>query len=90
MKIKTKADIEKFIQRFDDFSQRDDTKLYLTVKDTKHDGTITIMKYDNNVFTYHRKNESFWDIKEQIIESKDLYKLIWKNRKSINKFLKAN
>jgi hypothetical protein len=46
------------------------------------------MKYPNGEFTYHRKNENYWDIKEIKMENDILMEIIWVFRKTINNLIK--
>jgi hypothetical protein len=81
--IRKKKDVFEFVNLFETFSEWDGTKYFFTFK--KDEGTVTLMKYDDETITYHRMNESFCDIKEIIIV--DVYEYLWKNRKYINKVL---
>lgn len=90
MIIKRRVDVENLIEKFEEFAEWDGTKSYLTINDTKQNGSITIMKYEEAQFTYYRKNDLFWYIREVEITTKELYKLIWNYRKSINEYFKVN
>lgn len=77
--IKRKRDIPKFLKNFVTFATWDGTKHYLTIDDT------TLMLYDDGSFTYYRKKERFWDLKEIELEPEELQEFLWDNRKEINK-----
>lgn len=85
MIIKSKADIKTFLISFSLLSEWDGSKFFFTVEDPNHPGTITYIQYPDGKTTFHRKNELFWDLKEQPIIERD----IWRNRRILNKHLKG-
>ncbi len=87
MIIKKKADVMHFLENFDYFTKTEGLKSYFAF-DWYHNGTITLIQYPNNSFSYHRKCDLFWDIKEISPELKELKKLVWENRKFVNKAIK--
>lgn len=92
MIIKRKEDAKRFLGRYMDLFEWDgSSKYYFAVKDTKREGSITLIKYpENGPFTVYRKNNKFWDLKENEINKDDLIKFVWGNRKEINKILRDN
>ncbi|MBT2733681.1 hypothetical protein [Bacillus sp. ISL-7] len=89
MVIKKKSDVEDFLSHFQAFSEWDGTKHYLTFEDTKNKGYLTLMSYPNEGFTFYRKNNSFWDMKEHPIHENEIIGFLWKHRKALNSYLKA-
>ncbi len=79
-KIRCKADIERLIEEFHNYADYDGTKHYLALDN----GSITIMRYDDDRLTMYRKFETFWDIREMEIKPGDL----WKYRKALNMAIK--
>jgi hypothetical protein len=86
MIIKKKLDVCLFLVHFTDFSHWDGEKHYMVIKDHERQGTITLMKYWPESFTYHRSNKLFCDIKELPLDTS----FIWNNRKGINKQIKEH
>lgn len=86
--IRSKKDIPRFIEIFEKFSNWDGNKYYLTLNTVNPAGTVTLMKYQDGTFSYHRKNEVFWDISEIEINNGELIQMFWDYRKYINKCLK--
>ena len=86
--IKKKADIMAFMNRFEEFSSRDGLKNFLTFNTKNPKGMLTIIKYPDGKFTYHRKNELYWDINEIQMSNEILPDIIWAFRKAINERLK--
>lgn len=82
--IKSKKDVIRFVNGFEEYAYWDGTKHYFTFK--KEEGIVTLMKYEDETITYHRMNVAFCDIKEIIIC--DVYEYIWANRKAINLSIK--
>ena len=85
--IKRKKEISVFLTHFERVSEWDGEKYFLTLSTEKPKGTLTIMKYQDGNFTYHRKNELYWDINEVKIENHHLQDIIWGFRKAINKMI---
>jgi hypothetical protein len=48
------------------------------------------MKYQDGNFTYHRKNELYWDIGEFKFENDQLQEIVWGFWKVINKLIFEN
>ncbi|WP_251554657.1 hypothetical protein [Neobacillus muris] len=86
--IKRKSDIKGFLKSFESIADRDGEKYYLTLKTINPNGTLTIMKYKDGIFTYHRKNELYWDINEIKIMPEILPDIIWGFRKAVNERIK--
>jgi hypothetical protein len=84
MIIRSKADVEQFCERFGDLASWDGSKHYIAVQDEENSGTLTFMQYPDGTLTAHRKYETYWDINELLVNSKD----IWKYRKILNSYLK--
>ncbi|TCN25463.1 hypothetical protein [Mesobacillus foraminis] len=84
MIVKTKYDIETFKLNYCLFAEWDGMKYYITVPDTKNDGTITFIQYESGEFNIYRKNTSYWYIREQPLSNLD----IWHCRKVLNEYLK--
>jgi len=78
------SEIAGFLHDFERYAHLDGTKYFLTLHTVRPNGTLTIMKYQDGNFTYHRKNENYWDIKEIDIEMDLLSEIIWGFRKAIN------
>lgn len=87
--IRRKSDIPHIIKNFEEFSKKEGNKYYITFETENPIGTITLMKYQDGNFTYHRKNELYWDIKEIQMDSGILIDVMWGFRKSINRFIKS-
>lgn len=88
MIIKRKSDINNFLRGFGEYAEWDGKKYYFTINDPDTKGSITIMNYPNGEFTFHRKNELFWDINEHSAEVITLTDFLWKHRKDLNTSLK--
>lgn len=86
--IRRKKEIPEFINGFETYANWDGKKYYLTLDTINPKGTLTLMKYPNGEFTYHRKNENYWDIKEIKMDNDILMEIIWVFRKSINNLIK--
>jgi hypothetical protein len=81
------SEITGFLNHFERYANLDGTKYFLTLNTVSPNGTLTIMKYPDGKFTYHRKNEHYWDIREIDIEMEMLSDIIWGFRKSINELI---
>jgi hypothetical protein len=86
--IRRKIEVAKFLNEFEHYANWDGVKYYLTLNTEKPKGNLTIMKYDNGDFTYHRKNALYWDIREIIIEREILTDILWSFRKTINEYIR--
>lgn len=86
--IKSKREISGFLRNFEIYANWDGEKYYLTIDTVKPKGTLTIMKYGHDIFTFHRKNELYWDIKEIEIEKDMLKDILWGFRKVINECIR--
>lgn len=86
--IKRKSEISSFLTNFEKHAYWDGAKYFLTLNTVNPMGTLTIMKYQNEKFTYHRKNVLYWDIKEIKIETDILTDIIWGFRKAINEMIR--
>lgn len=84
MVIKKKIDASLFLVYFSDFAEWDGKKHYIVLEDHLHEGTITLIHYFPDQFTYHRKNDRFTDWREIPLDKET----VWKYRKEINKLLK--
>jgi hypothetical protein len=84
MIIRRKTDVEQFCERFGDMASWDGSKHYITLQDEENSGTLTFMQYPDGTLTAHRKYQTYWDINEFPVESKD----IWRYRKVLNSYLK--
>jgi hypothetical protein len=84
------SEISGFLNEFERYAHLDGTKYFLTLNTISPNGTLTIMKYPNGNFTYHRKNENYWDIKEINIEMDMLSDIVWGFRKTINETILAS
>ncbi|MDQ1003939.1 hypothetical protein QFZ28_004339 [Neobacillus niacini] len=89
MVIKRKKEAVTFLDNFTKYANFDGQKYYLTLETDNPNGTLTIMKYNNGEFTYHRKNELYWDIKEIKTDIDMLTDIIWGFRKAINECIKS-
>lgn len=78
------SEIIGFLNHFERYAYLDGTKYFLTLNTISPNGTLTIMKYPDGTFTYHRKNEHYWDIREINIDLDMLTDIIWGFRKTIN------
>ncbi|WP_335497196.1 hypothetical protein [Neobacillus drentensis] len=81
------SEINGFLHDFEKYARLDGTKYFLTLHTVRPNGTLTIMKYQDGNFTYHRKNENYWDIKEIDIEFEMLSEIIWGFRQTINEMI---
>lgn len=86
--IRRKKDISEFLNNLETYANWDEAKYYLTLKTENPKGTLTIMKYQDGNFTYHRKNELYWDINEIKIETDILTDIIWGFRKAVNECIR--
>lgn len=77
--IKRRRDVPRFIKRFGELAEWDGEKHYIVL------GDVTLMRYEDGMFTYYRKNELFWDIREIEIEPGELQEFVWGLRKKMNK-----
>ncbi len=73
-----------FINHFERYANLDGTKYFFTLNTVSPNGTLTIMKYPDGMFTYHRRNEQYWDIREMDMDEEMLSDIIWGFRKTIN------
>ncbi|OLS40684.1 hypothetical protein [Bacillus sp. MRMR6] len=87
--IRRKIEVAEFLNEFENYANWDGMKYYLTLNTVKPKGNLTIMKYDNGTFTYHRKNELYWDIRENKIECEILTDILWSFRKTINEYIRS-
>jgi hypothetical protein len=78
MIIKRKIDASHFIVHFMDFAEWDGSKYYIQLPG------ITLMQYEDGRCTFHRKNESFEDIKETEFDRD----FVWAYRKVINEHIR--
>lgn len=81
------SEITEFLHDFERYAHQDGIKYFLTLNTVNPKGTLTIMKYPEGNFTYHRKNENYWDIKEVDIDLDMLSDIIWGFRKTINEMI---
>lgn len=81
------SEISGFLNDFERYAFLDGAKHYITLNTVSPNGTLTIMKYPDGNFTYHRKNEQYWDIKEIAIEMDMLSDIIWGFRNTINEMI---
>ena len=81
------SEITGFLNHFEKYAHKDEAKYYLSLNTVRPNGTLTIMKYPDGSFTYHRKNEHYWDIKEIEVELDNLSDIIWGFRKTINEII---
>lgn len=86
--IRRKKEIPDFISNFETYADWDGTKYYLTLNTVNPMGTLTLIKYPDEVITFHRKNELYWDIKEIKADPDMLTDIIWGFRKAINQSIK--
>ncbi|MEW5567403.1 hypothetical protein [Rossellomorea marisflavi] len=77
--IKSKKDAAHFLEVFEGCAKWDGSKHYIQL------AGITLMKYPDGRYTFHRKNDLFEDIKEHELNSSFLYKY----RKETNAFIKG-
>jgi hypothetical protein len=87
--IKRKKDILEFLDEFENYANWDGVKYYLTLQTVIPNGTLTFIKYPNGEFTYHRKNDLYWDIKEIKTNCDMLTDIIWGFRKTVNECIKS-
>jgi hypothetical protein len=90
MEIKIKADIEEFLFQFCLFSEWDGTKFFITITDEQTKGFVTLMQYPDEQFTFHRKNDHYWDLFETPLNREQVMRFIWKHRKALNKLRERN
>jgi hypothetical protein len=83
--LKSKWEVRVFLKTFEVFANWDGEKHFLTMETENPNGILTIMKYPDGIFYYHRKNELYWDIREIIVETEILTDIIWAFRLAINK-----
>lgn len=86
MIIKKKVDASHFLVYFSDIAEWDGKKHYLVVDDHIYGGTITLIYYFPEDFTYHRMNDRFIDWRELPLDKET----VWIYRKGINKVLKES
>lgn len=84
MIIKKKVDIKFFLVDFVDYAEWDGNKYFLTVN-ISDGGEITLMQYLNGETTYFSKNKYYWSARELPVNEK----VIWENRKFINRFIRS-
>ena len=84
MIIRSKANVEQFCERFGDLGSWDGSKHYIAIEDEENNGVLTFMQYPDGSLTAHRKYQTYWDIKEFPVDTKD----IWRYRKVLNNYLK--
>ncbi|MCM2532738.1 hypothetical protein NDK43_10525 [Neobacillus pocheonensis] len=86
--IRRKKEISGFLTNFQSYADWDGGKYYLSLNTDNPKGTLTLIKYPDGKFTYHRKNESYWDIKEIRVDNDILMEIIWGFRKAINECIR--
>lgn len=77
--IKRRRDVPRFIKSFTSIAEYDGAKYFMVLGDT------TLMRYDDGSYTYHRKNEMYWDWCEHPVQPEELLEFVWSYRKEINK-----
>lgn len=87
--IRRKRDSLDFIKDFETYADWDGDKYYISLKTTNPNGTLTLMKYKDDSFTYHRKNDLYWDVTEITADNEMLTDIIWGFRKAINECIRA-
>jgi quinol monooxygenase YgiN len=89
--IKSKADVEQFLNAFSSFATKDEegNKSYIVVADKDRGGDLTIMQYPSGAWTTHGKGADYSDASETAVSAEELTALVWKNRSAINKALKG-
>jgi hypothetical protein len=87
--LKSKWEIHVFLKTFEAFANWDGEKHFLTMETENPKGILTIMKSREGDFYYHRKNELYWDIRENKVETDILTDIIWAFRQEINKSIKV-
>ena len=85
--IMVDSEIIGFLNDFERYASMDGVKYYLSLNTIRPNGTLTIMKYPDGSFTYHRKNDHYWDINEIKIDLDHLSDIIWGFRKTINEMI---
>jgi hypothetical protein len=89
--IKTKADVEQFLNAFSTFATKDESgdKNYIVIADKERGGDLTIMQYPSGAWTTHGKGADYSDASEIAVSAEELTALVWKNRAAVNKALKG-
>ncbi|OEH91955.1 hypothetical protein [Bacillus solimangrovi] len=87
--IRTRRDIEKFLNEFDRIAQYDvdNQKWYFVFVDYNRSGFWTLMKKDEQ-WSLHGKGDTYSDIQERLIDREEVYRHLWKCRKAVNEELK--
>jgi hypothetical protein len=86
--LNSKWEVHVFLKTFEAFANWDGEKHFITMETENPKGILTIMKSQEGIFYYHRKNELYWDLKEIKVETDILTDIIWAFRMAINKSLK--
>jgi len=87
LKIKSKKEIEYFLDQFPQYAEWDQEgkKHYYCFVEKETDYVVTLMKYENDTFTIHRRNDQWYEELESEIPKQEIVKLIWNHRGIINK-----
>lgn len=88
--IRSKKDIEELLLNFKKVANYDPTgeKHYIVFNDNDRNGQWTVMKYDEATYSVHGKGESYCDKEETFVSIEDLQKMLWENRKAVNKLVR--
>lgn len=92
-KIKSKKDIQYLLDNATEFMNYDENGdkyyIFFPVKDDQisEELTCTLMHYEDGQWTMHRKGKKYIDAQELQVSEDELCRLLWNNRKEVNRTL---
>ncbi|MCA0987576.1 hypothetical protein [Guptibacillus algicola] len=88
--VKSKREIRELLSNFKRIADYDATgkKYYIVFDDYEREGQWTLMKYDDGSYTIHGKGNTYCDKEEKVVSTEALQKLLWENRKAVNKVIR--
>ncbi|WP_050184320.1 hypothetical protein [Domibacillus robiginosus] len=89
--LKSNKDIEQFSIDFPQIAFYDEqgSKYYFVFEDKQRSGQWTLMfSEDTRAWTIHGKGETYCDPGEQLLETTEMVRFLWKNRGSVNRALR--
>lgn len=88
--IKSKREIRELLLNFKEIANYDTTgeKHYIVFDDYEREGHWTVMNYDDGTYSIHGKGDTYCDKEEKVVSTEALQKMLWENRKAVNKVIR--
>ncbi|WP_377889975.1 hypothetical protein [Alkalihalobacillus sp. R86527] len=88
--IKSMREVSALLSDFKKIADYDSTgkKHYIIFEDHVREGHWTVMKYDDGTYSIHGKGETYCDKEERVVSTEELKKMLWENRKAVNKVVR--